>query len=69
MTLLNNSTKMKVAWNVVLTTPIDLGVDDPDYINNGASRYHGITAGPINPETHVLWIDSSVQRCLMVHLV
>lgn len=47
-----------------LTTPIDLGVDDPDYINNGASRYHGITAGPINPETHVLWIDSSSPEML-----
>lgn len=47
-----------------LSTPIDLGVDDPDYINNGASRYHGITAGPINPETHVLWIDSSSPEML-----
>lgn len=47
-----------------LTTPIDLGVDDPDYLNNGASRYHGITAGPIDPETHVLWIDSSSPEML-----
>lgn len=47
-----------------LTTPIDLGVDDPDYVNNGASRYHGITAGPINPGTHVLWIDSSSPEML-----
>lgn len=47
-----------------LTTPTDLGVDDPDYINNGASRYHGITAGPINPEIHVLWIDSSSPEML-----
>lgn len=47
-----------------LTTPIDLGVDDPDYIHNGASRYHGITAGPIDPETHVLWIDSSSPEML-----
>ena len=47
-----------------LTIPVDLGVNDPDYINNGASRYHGITAGPINPETHVLWIDSSSPEML-----
>lgn len=47
-----------------LISPIDLGVDDPDYINNGASRYHGITAGPINPDTHVLWIDSSSPEML-----
>ena len=47
-----------------LTKPNDLGVDDPDYINNGASRYHGITAGPIDPETHVLWIDSSSPEML-----
>lgn len=47
-----------------LIKPIDLGVDDPDYINNGASRYHGITAGPITPDTHVLWIDSSSPEML-----
>ena len=47
-----------------LITPIDLGVDDPDYLNNGSSRYHGITAGPIDPETHVLWIDSSSPEML-----
>ena len=47
-----------------LTKPNDLGVDDPDFINNGASRYHGITAGPIDPETHVLWIDSSSPEML-----
>lgn len=37
-----------------LTTPKDLGFNDPDYIHNGASRYHGITAGPISPDVHVL---------------
>lgn len=47
-----------------LTTPIDLGVDDPDFINNGASRYHGISAGPITPDVHVLWIDSSSPEML-----
>ena len=47
-----------------LITPKDLGVDDPDFINNGASRYHGITAGPITPDTHVLWIDSSSPEML-----
>ena len=47
-----------------LTTPKDLGVDDPDFISNGASRYHGITAGPITPDTHVLWIDSSSPEML-----
>lgn len=47
-----------------LISPVDLGVDDPDYLNNGASRYHGITAGPITPNTHVLWIDSSSPEML-----
>lgn len=47
-----------------LTTPVDLGVDDPDYLHNGASRYHGINAGPITPDTHVLWIDSSSPEML-----
>ena len=47
-----------------LTYPKDLGVDDPDFLNNGASRYHGISAGPITPDTHVLWIDSSSPEML-----
>jgi hypothetical protein len=47
-----------------LVTPKDLGVNDLDFINNGASRYHGITAGPITPDTHVLWIDSSSPEML-----
>lgn len=47
-----------------LVTPKDLGVNDPDFINNGSSRYHGITAGPISPDTHVLWIDSSSPEML-----
>ena len=47
-----------------LVTPKDLGVDDPNFIINGASRYHGITAGPISPDTHVLWIDSSTPEML-----
>ena len=42
-----------------LTKPKDLGINDPDFIHNGASRYHGITAGPISPDVHVLWIDTS----------
>lgn len=47
-----------------LVTPRDLGVNDPDFVNNGASRFHGITAGPITPDTHVLWIDSSSPEML-----
>lgn len=41
-----------------LITPRDMGVDDPDF-NNPASRYHGIDiSGLINPDTHVLFINS-----------
>ena len=47
-----------------LVHPRDLGINDPDYINNGASRFHGITAGPIDPDVHVLWIDSSSPEML-----
>lgn len=47
-----------------LVHPKDLGINDPDYIHNGASRFHGITAGPINPDVHVLWIDSSSPEML-----
>lgn len=47
-----------------LVHPKDLGVNDPDYIHNGASRFHGITAGPIDPSVHVLWIDSSSPEML-----
>lgn len=47
-----------------LVNPVDLGINDPDYINNGASRYHGITAGPISPDVHVLWIDTSTPEML-----
>lgn len=47
-----------------LVHPKDLGINDPDYIHNGASRFHGITAGPIEPDVHVLWIDSSSPEML-----
>lgn len=47
-----------------LVLPKDLGINDPDYINNVASRFHGITAGPIDPDVHVLWIDSSSPEML-----
>lgn len=47
-----------------LVHPTDLGINDPDFIYNGASRFHGITAGPINPDVHVLWIDSSFPEML-----
>ena len=47
-----------------LTTPKDLGINDPDYIHNGASRYHGITAGPISPDVHVLWVDTNSPEML-----
>lgn len=44
------------------TTPIDLGVNDPD-ISNPASRYHGISitdlisGESLSPDNHVVWID------------
>lgn len=47
-----------------LVKPIDLGIDDPDFIHNGASRYHGIIAGPITPDKHVIWIDTSTPEML-----
>lgn len=47
-----------------LVDPVDLGIDDPDYIANKASRYHGINAGVITPDTHVVWIDSSSPEML-----
>lgn len=47
-----------------LVHPKDLGINAPDYIQNGASRYHGISAGPIEPDVHVLWIDSSSPEML-----
>lgn len=47
-----------------LVHPKDLGINDPDFIHNGASRFHGITAGPIDPDVHVLWIDSSSPEML-----
>lgn len=47
-----------------LIKPKDLGIDDPDFIHNGASRYHGINAGPITPDVHVLWIDTSTPEML-----
>ena len=47
-----------------LVDPVDLGIDDPDYIRNKASRYHGINAGEITPDTHVVWIDSSSPEML-----
>lgn len=47
-----------------LVHPKDLGINDPDYIHNGASRFHGISAGPIDPDVHVLWIDSSSPEML-----
>ena len=47
-----------------LVHPKDLGINDPDYIQNGASRFHGISAGPIDPDVHVLWIDSSTPEML-----
>jgi hypothetical protein len=41
-----------------LTTPKDLGVDDPDF-NNPSSRYHGLDIpGLIGHNTHVLFIDT-----------
>ena len=47
-----------------LVHPKDLGINDSDYIHNGASRFHGISAGPIDPDVHVLWIDSSSPEML-----
>lgn len=47
-----------------LVHPKDLGINAPDYIQNGASRFHGISAGPIDPDVHVLWIDSSSPEML-----
>lgn len=47
-----------------LVDPVDLGIDDPDFIGNKASRYHGINSGVITPETHVVWIDSSSPEML-----
>lgn len=47
-----------------LVYPKDLGINDPDYINNLASRFHGITANYIDPDVHVLWIDSSSPEML-----
>ncbi len=47
-----------------LTTPKDLGINDPDYMHNVASRFHGITAGPITPDVHVLWIDTNSPEML-----
>lgn len=42
-----------------LTTPKDLGVNDPD-IANPFSRYHGIDIpGIIDPDTHVMFIEST----------
>ena len=42
-----------------LTTPKDLGVNDPD-MSNPASRYHGIDIpGLIDHDTHVLFIDTT----------
>lgn len=42
-----------------LIKPRDLGVNDPDF-TNPASRYHGINIpGLIDPNTHVLFIDTS----------
>lgn len=42
-----------------LTTPEDLGVNDPD-MSNPASRYHGLDIpGLISPNTHVLFIEST----------
>lgn len=47
-----------------LVYPKDLGINDSDYIQNSASRFHGISAGPIDPDVHVLWIDSSSPEML-----
>ena len=47
-----------------LVDPVDLGIDAPDFIGNKASRYHGINAGVITPDTHVVWIDSSTPEML-----
>lgn len=47
-----------------LTTPIDLGVNDPN-MGNPASRYHGIDIpGLIDHNTHVLFIDTDSPEML-----
>jgi superfamily I DNA and/or RNA helicase len=47
-----------------LTTPIDLGVDDPD-MNNPASRYHGIEIDDlVSSNNHVIWIDTDSPELL-----
>lgn len=46
------------------TTPIDLGIDDPD-MKNPASRYHGIEVeGLLYKENHVVWIDTKTPELL-----
>lgn len=47
-----------------LIDPVDLGIDDPNFIENKASRYHGISVGEITPDTHVVWIDSNSPEML-----
>lgn len=47
-----------------LTTPIDLGVDNPD-MSNPASRYHGIETNDfISKDNHVIWIDTNSPELL-----
>lgn len=47
-----------------LTTPIDLGVNDPD-ISNSASRYHGINIeGLMSKDDHVIWVDTNTPELL-----
>lgn len=47
-----------------LTTPIDLGVNDPD-MNNPASRYHGIEIDDlVSSNNHVIWIDTDSPELL-----
>lgn len=48
-----------------LTTPIDLGVNDEDIVNNPFSRFHGINIeGLISPQNHVIWIDTKSPEIL-----
>jgi hypothetical protein len=48
-----------------LINPVDLGVNDPDIINNTSSRYHGIEIeGLISKDNHVIWIDTNSPELL-----
>lgn len=42
-----------------LVSPVDLGINDEDFVSNPFSRYHGIDIeGFVSPENHVIWIDT-----------